>query len=313
MARDVKARALDNLPSLLETLEQNVIKAGGRVHWAADAREANKIILGLAMENNVKRVVKGKSMVSEEISVNQVLMAHGIDTWETGLGEFIIQLAGETPSHIVGPALHKNKQEIAHLYSETLGIPYTEEPEELTMVAREKLRQKFLTADMGISGANMAVAETGSIVLVENEGNIRFSTTMPRIHVALMGIEKVIATLEDMGIILSILARSASGQRMSVYTSIFTGPRRHDELDGPEQFHLVILDNGRSSVYQDPELREILRCIRCGACLNVCPVYLKVGGHSYGWVYFGPMGSVLAPQLLPQGQRGLSRAQEETE
>ncbi|RLB86517.1 MAG: (Fe-S)-binding protein, partial [Deltaproteobacteria bacterium] len=176
-----------------------------------------------------------------------------------------------------------------------------EEPEELTMVAREKLRQKFLTADMGISGANMAVAETGSIVLLENEGNIRFSTTMPRIHVALMGIEKVIASLEDMGIILSILARSASGQRMSVYTSIFTGPRRHDELDGPEQFHLVILDNGRSSVYQDPELREILRCIRCGACLNVCPVYLKVGGHSYGWVYSGPMGSVLAPQLLPHG------------
>ena len=301
MAKEVKDRALRDLPRLLEMLEENVTKAGGEVHWAKDAREANKIILKLARDKKVKSVVKGKSMVSEEIAINDVLNKYGIETWETDLGEFIIQLAGETPSHIVGPALHKSKEEIAHLFSEKMGIPYTEEAEQLTMAARKALRERFLKADMGISGANMAVAETGSIVLLENEGNIRLSTTLPRIHVALMGIEKVVATLDDMSTILSILARSASGQRMSVYTSIFTGPRKGGELDGPEEFHLILLDNGRSSIYADHELREMLRCIRCGACLNTCPVYLKVGGHSYGWVYSGPMGSVLGPMLLPNG------------
>ena len=219
--------------------------------------------------------------------------------WETDLGEFIIQLAGEPPSHIIGPAVHKNKAQIADLFAEKLGVPRVETPKELTRIAREKLREKFVHADMGITGANAAVAETGSIVLLENEGNIRLSTTIPRIHVALMGIEKVIPTLDDLATLLALLPRSATGQKLSSYTTIITGPRRPGEADGPEEFHLILLDNGRSRILADPDRRECLYCVRCGCCLNTCPVYRKAGGHSYGWVYSGPIGAVLTPQLIP--------------
>ena len=298
-ARKLKERAIARLPLLLEELETKVKRAGGHVHWARDAREANALIIAIAEEAQVRSVVKGKSMVTEEIGLNTALQKHGIEVWETDLGEFIIQLAGEPPSHIIGPALHKNKEEIARLFSEKLGIPYTDDPRELTMAARRALRERFLKAGMGITGANMAVAQTGSVVVVENEGNIRFCSTIPRIHVSVMGIEKVVESLDDMAILLDVLPRSASGQRLSVYTSILTGPRRSNELDGPEEFHLILLDNKRTEIIRDPELRQILYCVRCGACLNVCPVYLKAGGHSYGWVYSGPMGSVLSALLLP--------------
>lgn len=298
-AKAVKERSMANLPQLLETLEKRVQEAGGVVHWARTAEEARRIIGELVRGGSVRSVVKGKSMVTEEIGLNEYLTGLGVDVWETDLGEFIIQLAGEPPSHIIAPAIHKSKEEIARLFSSKLGVSEADSPEQLTEIARETLRQRFLGADMGITGANMAVAETGSIVLLENEGNIRLSTTVPRIHVVLMGIEKVIPTLEDMAILLAVLPRSATGQKLSSYVSIITGPRREGEADGPQEFHLVILDNGRSRILADPDRRQTLHCIRCGACLNVCPVYRKVGGHSYGWAYSGPIGSVLTPQLVP--------------
>jgi L-lactate dehydrogenase complex protein LldF len=298
LAREIKQETISNLDKYLELLEESVIKAGGIVHWAKDADEAAKVILEIALKAGGKSVVKSKSMATEEIELNHALNQAGIETVETDLGEYIIQLAKETPSHIIAPAIHKSKEDISKLFSEKLNIPYYTEPEDLTKIAREKLRQKFLTADMGVSGANFAVAETGTIVIVENEGNARLTTTLPRVHVALMGIEKVIPRFEDLALFLSILARSATGQKMSSYVSFITGPKRRDEKDGPEEFHLVLLDNGRSEILASDETRESLYCIRCGACLNICPVYRKVGGHSYGWVYSGPIGAIISPQLL---------------
>lgn len=298
LAREIKQETISNLDKYLELLEENVVKAGGIVHWATDADEAAKVILEIALKSGVKSVVKSKSMATEEIELNHALNQAGIEAIETDLGEYIIQLAKETPSHIIAPAIHKSKEDISKLFSETLNIPYYTEPEDLTKIAREKLRQKFLTADMGVSGANFAVAETGTIVIVENEGNARLTTTLPRLHVALMGIEKVIPRFEDLAVFLSILARSATGQKMSSYVSLITGPTRKGEKDGPEEFHLVLLDNGRSNILATDETRESLYCIRCGACLNICPVYRKVGGHSYGWVYSGPIGAIISPQLL---------------
>ncbi len=301
LAREIKQETISNLDKYLELLEENVVKAGGTVHWANDADEAVRIILGIASRSDVKSVVKSKSMATEEIELNHALNQAGIETVETDLGEYIIQLAEETPSHIIAPAIHKSKEDISRLFADKLNIPYYTEPEDLTKVAREKLRQKFLAADMGVSGANFAVAETGTIVIVENEGNARLTTTLPRVHVALMGIEKVIPRFEDLALFLSILARSATGQKMSSYVSLITGPKRKDETDGPEEFHLVLLDNGRSSILASDETRESLYCIRCGACLNICPVYRKIGGHSYGWVYSGPIGAIISPQLLGLG------------
>jgi len=297
-ARAARLNALSRLPELLEELEKNATAAGVTVHWAADAAEAREIITGIAKEENAKVIVKGKSMVTEEIALNPALEAAGAEVWETDLGEFIVQLAGEPPSHIIAPAVHKSRADVATLFAEKLNLHGQSIPE-LTLLARRALREKFLAADMGITGANMAVAETGSVILVENEGNIRMSTTCPRVHVALMSLEKVAATMQDAADILRVLPRSATGQKMSSYVSVLTGPRHEGETDGAERMHLVILDNGRSRIMADPVLREALACVRCGACLNVCPVYQTIGGHAYGWIYSGPIGSLLSSMLLP--------------
>ncbi len=297
-ARRIKAHTMDHLDYYLDLLEQNVAKAGGQVHFAADAAQANAIVADIAQSRGVKVVTKSKSMVSEELSLNPVLESVGVDVFETDLGEYIIQLAGETPSHLVAPALHKTKEQVSQLFYDKLGLPYLESIEDLARAAREVLRQKFLDADMGISGANFLVAETGTLVIITNEGNGRLCTSAPRIHVGITGMEKVIPSLRDLAVFLRLLPRSATGQRISSYVSMVTGPRRASDEDGPEEFHLVLVDNGRSTMLADPELREALYCIRCGACLNICPVYKKVGGHAYGWVYPGPIGAVVSPSLV---------------
>jgi L-lactate dehydrogenase complex protein LldF len=296
-ARRIKIHTLDHLDYYLDLLEQNVAKAGGQVHFAADAAEANAIVADIAQSGGVKVVTKGKSMVSEELSLNPVLESIGVEVFETDLGEYIIQLAGETPSHLVAPALHKTKEQVAQLFSDKMGLPHLESIEDMAKAAREVLREKFLQADMGISGANFLVAETGTLVIITNEGNGRMCTSAPRIHVGITGMEKVIPSLQDLAVFLRLLPRSATGQRITSYVSMVTGPRRGTDEDGPEEFHLVIVDNGRSKMLADPELREALYCIRCGACLNICPVYKKVGGHAYGWVYPGPIGAVVSPSL----------------
>ena len=296
-AREIKKDVIDNLAGYLVELEKSVTRAGGRVHWAEDSSQAREIILGIARENGVSRVVKSKSMATEEIGLNGYLKENGIETVETDLGEYIVQLSDDHPFHIITPAIHKTKDDISKLFSEKLGVPEYDDPQDLTNVARKRLREKFLSADMGVSGVNFAVAETGTIAIVENEGNARLSTTLPDIHVALMGIEKIVPKFEQLSVFLSLLARSATGQKSSTYVSLITGPRKDGEKDGPGQFHLVFLDNGRSDIAKSRETRESLYCIRCGACINICPVYRQVGGHSYGWVYSGPIGAVITPQL----------------
>ena len=297
-ARAIKEHTIAHLDYYLAMLERNVRAAGGHVHFARDAAQANAIVSELAARHGVKTVTKSKSMVSEELGLNHELEAQGIDVFETDLGEYIIQLAEETPSHLVAPALHKTRGQVAQLFAEQLGVPYSEDIEEMARVARVALRQKFLEADMGVSGANFLVAETGSLVIITNEGNGRLCTSAPRIHVGLAGMEKVIPSLQDLAVFLRLLPRSATGQRITSYMSMVTGPRRTDDEDGPEEFHLVIVDNGRSRLLRDPALRESLYCIRCGACLNVCPIYQRVGGHAYGWVYPGPIGSIVTPGLV---------------
>ena len=297
-ARAVKAHAIARLPELLEELETRVVANGGTVHWAADADEACRIVLALAIGAGVRLVVKGKSMVSEEIGLNDRLGAAGIEAVETDLGEYIVQLAGEPPSHIITPAIHKSQDDVAALFAAKLGIPLETTAEALTAVARRVLRDKFLAAGMGITGVNFAIAESGTLVVVENEGNGRLALTLPRLHVALMGIEKVIARDEDLAAMLELLPRSATGQTLTSYVSLVRGPRSADALDGPAELHLVVIDNGRTRVLADPALREALYCLRCGACLNACPVYRRVGGHAYGYAYSGPIGAVLAPAML---------------
>ena len=297
-AHGYRRKAIDNLDILLETLADNVQKNGGQVHFAATDKEAVEICLSIARKHDVKKVVKGKSMVTEEIGLNEALEEAGIDVAETDLGEFIIQLAGEKPTHIVAPAIHKTRQQVGELFSEKLGTPYTEDPPTLTFDARKALRQKFLTADMGISGCNLACAETGHITTVSNEGNIRMSTTLPKVHVAFMGMERIVANLEEQQSILRLMSMGAAGQQIGGYVSYIGGPAAADHCDGPEAFHLVIVDNGRSKILADEEFREMLCCIRCGACLNVCPVYGKIGGHAYGSAYTGPVGAVVTPLLF---------------
>ncbi len=296
-ARLIKEDVIDNLSRYLLELEEKVVKMGGRVHWAKDAEEASAIVVDIARENGVRNVVKSKSMVTEEIELNKHLISNGINTVETDLGEYIVQLSNDHPFHIITPAIHKTKEDISKLFSEKLGVAKYEEPQQLTNIARKELRKKFLSAEMGVSGVNFAVAETGTIAIVENEGNARLTTTLPDIHVAVMGIEKIVPKFGQLPIFLSLLARSATGQKSSTYVSLITGSKREGEGDGPQQFHLVFLDNGRSDIAKSEETRESLYCIRCGACINICPVYRQVGGHSYGWVYSGPIGAVITPQL----------------
>ncbi|HXF59974.1 MAG TPA: LutB/LldF family L-lactate oxidation iron-sulfur protein [Caldilineaceae bacterium] len=295
--RQMKEYVLRHLPDLLEQFEANVTANGGQVHWARDAAEANQIILQIARRANVQKVVKAKSMATEEIHLNQALEEAGIVAVETDLGEYIIQLAGEPPSHIVAPVVHKRLEDISALFQEKLDMPPTFDPEAMCAVARMRLRQEFLTADMGISGCNFAIAETGSVCIVTNEGNGRMTAGMPRVYVAVMGLEKMVPTVEDAFLQYQALVRSSTGQQCSVYLSITSGPRKPDDPDGPDEFHVVILDNGRSDMLARG-YGEALMCIRCGACLNVCPVYREIGGHAYGSTYSGPIGAVISP-LLP--------------
>ena len=302
--REIKQHAIENLDYYLGLLSQRVERNGGIVHFARDAQQATDIVLDVARSRGVKRVVKGKSMLSEEMDLNHVLEAQGIEAVETDLGEYIIQLADETPFHIIAPAMHKSKEQVSDLFFDKLKVRRLTKIEDMAAVARDILREKFLQADMGITGVNFAVAETGTIVVVTNEGNGRMCTSLPRVHVALMGMEKVVPALEDMAVMLRLLPRAATGQRITSYVSFISGPRRRSDEDGPEEFHLVIMDNGRSKLLADPDLREALYCIRCGACLNICPIYRNVGGHAYGWVYPGPIGAVITPVMtgLPKAK-----------
>jgi L-lactate dehydrogenase complex protein LldF len=297
-ARRMRHEILADLPAVLERFADRFVANGGHVHWAADAVDANTYIAGVARRIDARTVVKGKSMATEETGLNAALEAAGCTVVETDLGEWILQVARQTPSHIIAPAIHLDRYQVRDILQTQAepGRKLDTEPERLAAFARETLRARFLGADLGVTGCNVGVAETGSIVLVENEGNGRLSTTVPRVHIAVMGMERVVATWDQLDLLINLLARAGTGQHLSTYTNIITGPRRPDEADGPEEVHVVILDNGRSDIL-GTELHEILNCIRCGACLNVCPVYRQVGGHAYGWVYSGPVGAVLTPLL----------------
>jgi len=302
LAGDIKQHALDNLDYYLEQLQESVERNGGHVHFARDGESARRIIADIAKKSGCTRVIKSKSMASEEIELTHFLESAGLDLVETDLGEFIIQISHDKPSHLVAPIIHKDRASIARLFSEYFKTPYNEDPPALTAQARAFLRNKFRAADLGITGGNFLVAKTGQVCVVENEGNARQSLTTPRVLVSLVGIEKLVPRLADLAVMLKLLARSSTGQRMTVYTSIFGGPRKAGEKDGPEEFHLVLLDNGRSEILADPEYRETLRCIRCGACLNACPVYRKIGGHAYGSVYPGPIGALITPLFQGLGK-----------
>jgi L-lactate dehydrogenase complex protein LldF len=300
-AREVKRHTIENLDYYLAQFADSVERNGGTMHWAADATEVCEIVKDLVLRSPAREVAKAKSMVGEEVELNHALEAAGIRPFETDLGEFIIQLAGERPSHIVAPALHKTREDVSDLFVERLQAERTVVPEELTAIARRALREIFQKAGVGLSGANFAVAETGTVVTVENEGNIRMCTTVPPVHIAIVGIEKLIPRLADLGVFLRLLGRSGTGQSLTVYTSLLTGPRRAGE-DGPQEMHVVMVDNGRTKSLADPKMREMLYCIRCGACLNTCPVYRKIGGHAYGWVYSGPIGALVTPEFVGIGQ-----------
>lgn len=294
----IRARALSKLPDLLERLEANLTRNGVQVHWAETVEEANEIVLSIARRRAAKQVIKGKSMVSEEMEMNHVLGAQGIECLESDMGEYIVQLDNEKPSHIIMPAIHKNAGQVADLFHEKLRVEYTKDVDQLIQIGRRVLRQKFFEADIGVSGVNFAVAETGTLLLVENEGNGRMSTTVPPVHIAVTGIEKVVENLRDVVPLVSLLTRSALGQPITTYVNMISGPRKPGELDGPEEVHLVLLDNGRSQAFADSELRQTLNCIRCGACMNHCPVYTRIGGHAYGEVYPGPIGAIITPHMV---------------
>ena len=296
-AAEAKRRALRDLPDLLEKAERNLKQNGIAVEWAVDAAAANQLVLDIARRHGAQTVTKSKSMLSEELGTNHAMEAAGLRVVETDLGEYIIQLAGETPSHIVGPVMHKTKAEIRDVFVDELGMEPTDDAEEMVAFARRMLREDFLGADMGISGGNFLIAETGSIGLVMNEGNGRMCTSLPRVHVALVGIEKLVDTVEDYATLTQVLPSSSTGQKLTVYTNIINGPRRDDEDDGPEHVYVILVDNGRSDIYAT-KYAEALSCIRCGACQNACPVYRTMGGHAYGWVYGGPIGAVLTPLFV---------------
>lgn len=301
----IRGESVARLPELLEELERTCTRNGIQVHWAETCGEANDLVLDLLRQAGATAVLKGKSMVSEEMGLNEFLHEQGIEPVETDLGELIIQLAGEAPSHIIAPAIHKDRAEIAALFREKFpDLPPAEGIEELCALARQVMRERFRGMTAGLSGVNFAVAETGTLCLVENEGNGRLCTTVPDLHIAVMGIEKVVARLDQVPPLLTLLTRSATGQPVTTYVNFISGPRRPGEKDGPRAVHLVLLDNGRSRIRMDPELSATLRCIRCAACMNHCPVYTRLGGHAYGTVYPGPIGSILEPQLRGLAERG---------
>jgi L-lactate dehydrogenase complex protein LldF len=297
-ANALKKHAIENLDYYLEEFERNVEAHGGKVVYCKDGTEVSDFVLGLAKQRGVSLIVKSKSMTSEEVDLNERLEHHGLEAVETDLGEYILQLAHERPYHIVAPALHKTRFDVAAIFEKELHVAYETVPEKLSQIARGVLRRKFLDAGIGISGANFLVADSGAVVLVENEGNARLTTTAPRIHIAIAGIEKVIPRAQDLAVFLKLLARSATGQALSVYTSFLSGPRRAGEIDGPEEFYVVLLDNGRTKLLPSRAKRQSLYCIRCAACLNTCPVYRKIGGHSFPWVYSGPIGAIITPQFM---------------
>ncbi|MGA9043046.1 MAG: LutB/LldF family L-lactate oxidation iron-sulfur protein [Terriglobales bacterium] len=296
-SHEIKWEAVNHLDRYLLEFEQKVRDHGGHVFWAETSEDACKYIADLAIQRNVRKVVKSKSMVTEEIHLNPALEKIGIEVFETDLGEFIVQLRNEPPYHIVTPAMHLTRGDIAALFKEKLGNVDTDDPQQLVAAARVALRKAFFSAEMGITGANFLVADSGMIALTSNEGNARLCSSIPRIHVAIAGIEKVIPRADDLAILWPVLATAGTGQPITCYSTLIGGPRRPNEIDGPEEFHVILLDNGRSELLADPEQREVLNCIRCGACLNVCPVYRTVGGHTYGTTYQGPIGSVLTPHL----------------
>lgn len=303
-AMQLKNHIIENLDLYLEQFEENVTKQGGHVHWARTSDDACKTILDICRQVGAKTVTKGKSMVSEEVNLNEYLEANGVTPVETDLGEYILQLRGDHPSHIIVPAIHLNLEDVTEAFHEHHGRPRSSDPAVLMQEAREMLREKFVAADVGITGANFCVAETGSTIIVTNEGNGDLTQTLPKTHIVITSIEKVVPTLEDMTLFQRLLARSATGQEFTVYNTLSTGPRRADDQDGPENFHVVLVDNGRSEMVGS-EFQDMLRCIRCSACMNHCPVYGSVGGHSYGWVYPGPMGSVLTPKMIGIEKAGL--------
>jgi L-lactate dehydrogenase complex protein LldF len=295
----IRRNSLARLPQLLEQLEKNLTANGIQVHWAETADEANSIALNIAHRVKARTIAKGKSMVSEEIGFNHAMEVAGIDAFETDMGEYIVELAGEKPSHIIMPAIHKTKQQIAALFAEKIpGVDYTEDVDALIKIGRQVLRRKFAEADIGLSGVNFAVAETGTLCLVENEGNGRMCTTVPKVHIAVTGIEKVVEKLEHVPPLYSLLTRSATGQPITTYFNMISHPRQAGEKDGPEEVHLILIDNGRSQAYADEQLRSTLQCIRCGACMNHCPVYERIGGHAYGTTYPGPIGAIISPHML---------------
>ncbi|OAQ38720.1 [Fe-S]-binding protein [Pedobacter psychrophilus] len=292
-----KWKVMENLDKLLPEFESNFQKKGGKVLWANTVDEANQEILNILKKVNAKSVIKSKSMVTEEIHLNEFLESNGIESLESDLGEYIVQLLGQKPYHIVTPAMHLSKEDIAKLFNEKFGTPVNASPQELTLKARELLRDKYLTADVGITGANFLIADCGSIAITENEGNARLTTTFPKIHIAIVGIEKMIPSITDLDLFWPMLSTHGTGQNLTVYNTILNGPRQANETDGPEEMYVILLDNGRTELLAQKEQRQGLYCIRCGACLNGCPIYKNVGGHAYDTTYSGPIGSIITPHL----------------
>ncbi len=296
-AKNIKWRAIETLDQQLEEFELNFTKRGGKVIWAENSDQAMEEILKICIAKNCKSVVKSKSMVTEEIHLNDALEKNGIESVETDLGEYIQQLDGEAPYHIVTPAMHKNKEDVARLFNKKLGTPIDFTPEQLTLKAREILREKYTQAEVGVTGANFIISDIGGIAVTENEGNARLSCAFPKTHIVIVGIEKMIPSLTDLGLFWPLLSTFGTGQKITVYNTIVTGPRQENETDGPEDMYVILLDNGRTNILQNPKQRESLYCIRCGACLNACPIYKNIGGHAYGATYSGPIGSVITPHL----------------